>query len=437
MSLLLGAAQRKITPPLGTHMAGYYHVRPAAAVHDDLFARALVIDDGKTAIALVTCDLVSIREESVVSAREQIAQATAIPGANVLVCCTHTHTGPITRGDRSSATFGSMSESYMAALEAQIAAAVTEAWETRASGALRIGKAQETRIAFNRRFHMRDGSVKTNPGKNNPDVVEPVGPIDPDVYVLLAESDQGDPIGVLVNYSLHADTTGGDHISADYSGWMEKHLKNMSPELDDAVLLYANGYCGDINHVNVNDPDQLKGFAESERIGRALAESATQALSQLAPVEGETVHAAQRVEALPAVVPTKEDVAWAQAAVTAAPMGGGPGRDDLVKAHRDLALVELNKQEFETEVQVLAVGNVAFTALPGEIFVELGLSIKEGSPFAHNLLAELANGNLGYICTEAAYPQGAYEPTSSRVLPGSGEQLVRAALDLQREIAAR
>lgn len=437
MALLLGAAQRTITPPLGTHMAGYYHVRPAAAVHDDLFARALVIDDGNTSVALVTCDLVSIREESVVNAREQIAEATAIPGANVLICCTHTHTGPITRGDRSAATFGSMNEAYMADLERQIAAAVTEAWETRTPGTLRIGKAQETRIAFNRRFHMRDGSVKTNPGKNNPDVIEPVGPTDPDVYVLLAESTQGDPIGVLVNYSLHADTTGGDHISADYSGWMEKHLKNMSPELDDTVLLYANGFCGDINHVNVNDPDQLKGLAESERIGRALAESATQALSRLAPVEGETVHAAQRVEALPAVVPTAADIAWAREAVAAAPMGGGPGRDDLVKAHRDLALQELKKERFDTEVQVLAVGNVAFTALPGEIFVELGLSIKADSPFAHNLLAELANGNLGYICTAAAYPQGAYEPTSSRVLPGSGEQLVRAALDLQREIAAR
>ena len=436
MALSIGAAQRNISPPLGTHMAGYYHVRPASAVHDDLFARAMVIDDGTTAIALVTCDLVSIREESVVNAREKVAQATGIPGGNVLICCTHTHTGPITRGDRSAATFGSMSENYMATLEAQIAAAVTEAWETRTPGTLRIGKSQETRIAFNRRFHMRDGSVKTNPGKNNPDVIGPVGPIDPDVYVLLAESEQGDPLGVLVNYSLHADTTGGDQISADYSGWMEKHLKNMSPELDEAVLLYANGFCGDINHVNVNDPDQLKGFAESERIGRALAESATQALSRLEPLKGEAVHASQRSEALPAVVPTPEDIAWAQEAVAAAPMGGGPGRDDLVKAHRDLALQELNKQHFDTEVQVMAVGNVAITALPGEIFVELGLSIKEHSSFEHNLLAELANGNLGYICTAAAYPQGAYEPTSSRVLPGSGEQLVRAALALQREITA-
>ena len=436
MALSIGAAQRNISPPLGTNMAGYYHVRPASAVHDDLYARALVIDDGSTVIALVTCDLVSIREESVINARRQIAEATAIPGANVLVCCTHTHTGPITRGDRSSATFGSMSESYMATLEAQIAAAVTEAWESRAPGTLRIGKSQETRIAFNRRFHMRDGSVKTNPGKNNPEIIGPVGPIDPDVYVLLAESGAGDPIGVLVNYSLHADTTGGDQISADYSGWMEKHFKNMSPELDDTVLLYANGYCGDINHVNVNDPNQLKGFEESERIGRALAESATQALSHLEPVKGETVHAAQRVEALPAVVPTAADIAWAQEAVAASPMGGGPGRDDLVRAHRDLALQELKKHHFDTEVQVMAVGNVAISALPGEIFVELGLSIKEHSPFEHNLLAELANGNLGYICTEASYPQGAYEPTSSRVLPGSGEQLVRTALELQQEIAA-
>lgn len=435
MALSIGAAQRNISPPLGTHMAGYYHVRPASAIHDDLFARAMVVDDGETTIALVTCDLVSIREESVVNAREQVEEATHIPGGNVLICCTHTHTGPITRGDRSAATFGSMSETYMATLEQQIAAAVIDAWKTRSIGTLRIGKSQEARIAFNRRFHMRDGSVKTNPGKNNPDVIGPVGPIDPDVYVLLAESNQGDPIGVLVNYSLHADTTGGDQISADYSGWMEKHLKNMSPELDEAVVLYANGYCGDINHVNVDDPDQLKGFAESERIGRALAESATQALSHLEPLAGETVHASQRSEALPAVVPTAEDLAWAQEAVGASPMGGGPGRDDLVKAHRDLALQELNKRHFDTEVQVLSVGNVAMTALPGEIFVELGLSIKEHSPFEHNLLAELANGNLGYICTAAAYPQGAYEPTSSRVVPGSGEQLVRAALALQREIA--
>lgn len=435
MALSIGAAQRNISPPLGTHMAGYYHVRPASAIHDDLFARAMVIDDGVTTIALVTCDLVSIREESVVNARATIAQATGIPGANVLVCCTHTHTGPITRGDRSAATFGSMSEAYMAALEQEIAGAVTDAWQSRAPGTLRIGKSQETRIAFNRRFHMRGGSVKTNPGKNNPDVIGPVGPIDPDVYVLLAESSQGDPIGVLVNYSLHSDTTGGDQISADYSGWMEKHFKNMSPELDDAVLLYANGFCGDINHVNVNDPDQLKGFAESERIGRALAESATQALSRLESLQGETVHAVQRIEALPAVIPTADDIAWAEAAVADSPMGGGPGRDDLVKAHRDLALVELNKQHFDTEVQVLAVGNVAVTALPGEMFVELGLAIKDGSPFTHNLLAELANGNLGYICTEAAYPQGAYEPTSSRVAPGSGEQLVRAALEMQHAIS--
>ena len=417
-------------------MAGYYHVRPASAVHDDLFARALVIDDGDTAIAVVTCDLISINEDSVANARRRVADATAIPAGNVLICCTHTHTGPITRGDRSSSTFGSMNTDYMADLERNIADAVTEAWQKRCAGTLRIGKSQETRIAFNRRFHMRDGSVKTNPGRNNPEIVGPVGPIDPDVYAVLAESLAGEPLGVLINYSLHSDTTGGDEISADYSGWMEKHLRNMSPELDDAVILYANGYCGDINHVNVNDPDQLKGFVESERIGQTLAESVTQALAHLGPVVGEEVFAAQRVEALPAVVPTEDDLTWAREAVAATPMGGGPGRDDLVKAHRDIALAEIGQQHFPTEVQVLAVGNVAISALPGEIFVELGLAIKEDSPFEHNLLAELANGNLGYICTEAAYPQGAYEPTSSRVLPGSGEQLVRAALALQGEMVA-
>jgi len=434
MGLTIGASRRVITPPLGTHLAGYYQVRAATAVHDDLYARALVVDDSTTAAAIVTCDLISLREESVVQARQLVQRATGLPGRNVLICCTHTHTGPVTRGGNRVGAFGQVNESYMAELEKQIASAVIHAWETRLPGTLRIGKSQETTIAFNRRYFMKDGSVRTNPGRGNPDIVRPAGPIDPDVYVLVAESAGGDPLAVLVNYALHADTTGGSAISADYPGWMEKHLKNMSPELDEAVVLYANGFCGDINHINVNDPHQLKGFAESERIGQQLAKSATAALANLESVQGERVRTASRVVPLPAVVPTADEVTWARQAVAATPVGGGPGREDLVRAHRNIILAELKKEFFDAEVQVISIGNVAVTGLPGEIFVELGLEIKRRSPFSHTILAELANGNVGYVCTEKAYVEGGYEPTSSRVHSGSGETLVRTALDLLHQL---
>ena len=89
---------------------------------------------------------------------------------------------------------------------------------------------------------------------------------------------------------------------------------------------------------------------------------------------------------------------------------------------------------WEVEVQVIALGDqVAWVSLPGEIFVELGLAIKKASPFPHTLIAELANGSIGYIPDKPAYPQGNYEVVSARCAEGSGEMLVEAAVRLLRK----
>ena len=107
---------------------------------------------------------------------------------------------------------------------------------------------------------------------------------------------------------------------------------------------------------------------------------------------------------------------------------------DQVKAFKVLDVEARQGKPQEVEVQVIAIGDdVAWVALPGEIFVELGLSIKAASPFKHTMIAELADGAIGYIPTRRAYAEGNYEPTSARCAPGSGEQLVEVAVKLLHE----
>ena len=95
----VGTAVVKITPPLGTPLAGYYHVRGSEGVLDDICARAVVLDDGKTQAAMVTCDLIGLSRSVVLEARRIIAQETGIPDQNVMISATHTHTAPVVIGD--------------------------------------------------------------------------------------------------------------------------------------------------------------------------------------------------------------------------------------------------------------------------------------------------------------------------------------------------
>src|SRR5207302_8999970 len=107
---------------------------------------------------------------------------------------------------------------------------------------------------------------------------------------------------------------------------------------------------------------------------------------------------------------------------------------DKVKAFRVLDVAARKGKAWEVEVQVITLGDqLAWVSLPGEIFVELGRAVKKGSPYPHTLIAELANGSIGYIPDRSAYPQGNYEVVSARCAAGSGELLVETALRLLKK----
>ena len=130
--------------------------------------------------------------------------------------------------------------------------------------------------------------------------------------------------------------------------------------------------------------------------------------------------------------PSRQEVDWAREAVRGE-MSMKPGAGlEVVEAHRILTLADdWTGETKETEVQVLSVGNdLAIVGLPGEVFAELGMAVRERSPFWQTLVIGLANEAIGYVPTRRAYEEGGYEVTSSRLAPGGGEALVEAAIEL-------
>lgn len=440
--LRVGAATVVITPPLGTPMAGYYSERAAEGVHDDLYARALVLEKDGARAALVSLDLISTPRQVVTEARREVERATGVRGDAVMISATHSHTGPLmnNRGAREAVLGGTsdLARRYTEELPAKIARAVQLAEEKLAPARATVGHGHETSIAFNRRYHMADGTVGWNPGKLNPRIVKPAGPIDADVPVILFTSSAKKPVAVYVNYAVHLDNVGGLKISADLPYTLSKLLGDvLGPEV---VTVYTTGCCGDVNHVDVNWAEPQKGLENAARMGTILAAEVLRTTPRLKPVAEGALRVKSEIVKLPLARVTPEDVTKARDTVQRRGDGKSANRVpflEQVQAFKVLDVDARKGQPHEVEVQVVALGReVAWVSLPGEIFVELGLALKQDSPFPHTIIAELANGSVGYIPARRAFAQGNYEVVSSRCAEGGGELLVATAVRLLKELWA-
>jgi hypothetical protein len=433
--LKVGAASVAITPPEGTPLAGYYSQRGSKTVLDDIHAKAIVLEVGDTKAALVVCDLISLPRHVVTEARRQVEAATGIPGAHVMISATHTHTGPvIARESALDELVGATSDlgrRYTENLPGLIAKSVAAAQKKLAPARASAALGKEDGISFNRRFHMKDGSVSWNPAKRHPDIVRPAGPIDPDVGVVYFDTPKNAPVAAYVNFALHPDTVGGEGVSADYPGVLSKLLAEYRGP--DMLTMFANGCCGNINHRNIAWLDSQKGPREAHRIGTLLAAAVLRTTPDLKPVSTDVLRVKSELVKLPLAPVAEAEVAAARDVVNRVKE---PKTTFLekVKAFQVLDVKARDGKPFEVEVQVITLGDqLAWVSLPGEIFVELGLAIKKASPYRRTLIAELANGSIGYIPDKPAYPQGNYEVVSARCAEGSGEMLVEAALRLLRK----
>ena len=330
-------------------MAGYYNVRLNEGVHNDLYAKALVLEKDGSAAAVVACDLIAAPWPMVEAARELIEKSTSLPGGHVMISATHTHTGPVMSAHPRGADRRAIeiAKNYHANLPARIAECVRLAEADLQPARARAGIGHEDSVSFIRRFLMKDGSVGWNPGKLKPGIVRPMSTIDPEVPVVYFESPESEPLATCVNFANHLDTVGGLRFSADYPYTIAKLLGMVKgPKM---LTLFTLGACGNINHIDVKRETPQKGHEEAARIGTILARAVLKTYWRLEPVEPGPVVVRRGTVEIPVVKVTADEVAEARKAARTFGTSDAPPFYEQVNAFKVLAAEKEQGKPIEAE----------------------------------------------------------------------------------------
>lgn len=447
-----GAAVSNITPDIGSKIIGGFVPFPSTHIHDDLHARCLVLSDGETTLALVVCDLLGIDRVVSDSARRHIARRHGIPRECVMISATHTHSASSALGE-DSRKLNQPADDYQRFVARRIADGVTRAMHHMRPAQLAFGTAEAPEHVFNRRWHMRPGTVplnpfgatdtvKMNPPRASANLVKPAGPVDPTVSFLAVREPTGRPIAVFASYSLHyVGGVGRGHISADYFGVFSHHLQRlMSVDRDDdtdappLVAMMANGTSGDINNIHFRKPrPRRKRYEQMRVVGRDVAEKVHAAMDSLSYRDDVALAAAYREPQIAWRRPTPQQRRWAAETIAA---GKKSDRDlSYIYAERMMQMAQY-PESTTVPLQVLNIGNICLATMPFEVFCETGLEFKSRCPIQPAFMVELAHGYLGYLPTPRQHRLGGYETWlgTNRVEREASDKLLKILLDMAAEL---
>jgi hypothetical protein len=454
-----GAATSNITPEIGREIIGGFVPFPSKHIHDELYARCLVLDDGKQKLALVVCDLLGIDRLVSKKAREQIFERYELPIENVLISATHTHSASSAMGAERW-KLEQEPDDYQRFVISRIVDGVGRALNQLEPAQIAFGQVDIPEHVFNRRWYMRPGTVpvnpfgtvdmvKMNPSSGSENLVEPAGPIDPQVSFFSIQSRAGSPLALYAAYSLHyVGGVGSADISADYYGVFSKEvqrrLESRSTEQPNApestseqasvVAMMANGTSGDINNINFREPrPKKKPYEQIQYVGEDVAQRVVAALTGLKYEQKVSLAASYREPSLAWRRPTNEQLQWADETLAAGPKS--PGDLSYIYAQRTKRLSEY-PESTTVPLQVFRIGDVCIGTMPMEVFCEIGLEFKERSPIKPAFMVELAHGYFGYLPTPRHHKLGGYETWlgTNRVEAHASEKLLNELIGMAEEI---
>ncbi len=438
-----GAARVKLDPPVGLAMLGYgSRVGRNAGVHDDLAANALVLDDGGAKVAIAGVDVLAIGIRIADDIRERVAEETGIPADSILICATHTHSAPafniFATPRAASVSADGRDLEWERALPGKIASAIVQAHERPEPATLRAATAPFA-LGINRRLMRPNRQIQLAANRS--------GPADAEAIVLGAYRPNGSPIAFLMNYPCHGVVLCEDNLlySRDWPGFAMDEIESAAAAGPRPISIFLQGATGNI------DPRSRGNFEVAEKYGRAMGRGAFDALEHAPAIAGSRI-AARRIALDLELKDLGADLAIARecAVQTQASLDnhrGGDGyqlkrlRDHhaqslsalsaleaLEEQNRRDRRVDMARRELATAMTLVTIGNLAIVGVPGELFVELGLTIRANPYFGQTFVAGYCNDLIGYIPTRAAYAEGGYEVDTARIAAGSGEAIVDTAL---------
>ena len=421
-TLQAGVAAVDITPrEFPVNMPGGFSAKLAESAHDPFHARALVLDDGKTIVAMVVVDNLGVSPEVLDEAKSIASTATGIPTDRMLISSTHTHSGP-----PSNRKTGRPTEvAYRELLVKGIADSIVQAHASRKPAAVGTASEPLAEEVFNRRWFLQPGKmplnpfgeldlVKMNPG-TNPEVLDrPAGPIDPYITILSVQDTRKRPLGLFANYSLHY--VGGapqGELSADYFGEFARLMPSRVRGDENFVAVMSNGTSGDINNIpfTVSRPPR-EPFEQIRIVAQKAADTAWRAYQKIDQHRSDVaLSMLQREIELKYRRPTDKQLAAARAVLA---IKDPVEIEKLPRLAQNYARSTVNAAErtedtVTVKLQAIQIGDFAVCGIPFETFVEIGLELKDRSPFARTMVIGLANGRYGYLPTPEQHRLGGYE----------------------------
>lgn len=423
---LAGAATSNITPWIGGEIVGGFTPQPSVHVHDELHARCLVLDDGQTRLAFVVVDSVAVPREVFDEAKRQASEKTGIPANRMLMSANHTHSATNARYPNRYDVDLPLTE-YQQFLAHKIADGVLRALNNLRPARIGWGVGSEPDQVFNRRWFMKPGTdirnpfggtdqVRMNPGRGNPDLDRPAGPVDPDVSFLSVQGVDGRPIALLANYSLHyVGGTGRLEISGDYFAMFADRIQQLldADRQDPPFIgIMSNGTSGDINNNDYSkqlDGERPAPYERMRKVADVVAAEVFKVYRTIEHHDWVPLSMEQTQLNLKSREITPELLKWAK--TTLAKPDDAPQYHSREKhyAERVLKIHESYPSEVSIILQALRIGDLGIAAIPAEVFVEIGLELKEKSPFQPMFTISLANGWRGYLPTVEHHKLGGYE----------------------------
>lgn len=402
-----GTAKVDITPPVGAWLSGYgSRNKPSEGILDPLYAKALVLDDGHSKIAIVSADLLWVPLKITNEIRQKVQEKIGIPQENIMICGTHTHFAPkIDRiaKDWPDTAAAEIDESYVQVFEKKIFDSIMLADKDIKEIRLGVGKGEMTEIVYNRRTKKPDGTVAMTFNLPAASADLKFGPIDPELCMLRVDDSEGSLVAAVVNYACHP--VSGDpirekfyYISADYPGYAAGVIE----QAEGGNCIFLLGTAGNMNPVRLNRKHPRM------QTGKALGGAALRHIQFTQPCSDVKIRTLKQQVSLP-----------------------------LKKSLPPERLLSVGKdaETQNTEIQVLRIGEVYIVGLPGEVLVEIGLEIKAKAGIENLFVVSLANDAVGYVCPRAAYKEGGYEPGSgTNLAPGAGEIITESALMLIEQV---
>jgi hypothetical protein len=440
-----GAATSNITPPLDEPIVGGWNSPPAKHIHDELYARCLVLDDGRIKLVFVLVDSLGISSGIFDAAKDILCKKIEIPKENMLMAATHTHSSISARGSSNVKT-DEMFSDYQRFIIQRIVDGVRRALNNLEPACIGWGRAEESTQVFNRRYFMKSAThtpnpfggtdkVVMNPGWGNPNILKAAGPTDPEIVFLSVQSKDGRPIALLANYSLHyVGPSAGAVISADYFGIFADRIQEMlgANGLDPPFVgILSNGTSGDINNINWLKKTEKRWlpYEKMKQVATLVAQAVYRAGQQIEFYEWIELDARQKELDLVVRKPTKEQLAFAYKILDKPKDAPKYHRHERVYAQRVLNLKD-SPDKIPVVLQAFRIGELGVCAIPFEVFVEIGLELKQNSPLGCTFTVSHANGSHGYLPTAKQHELGGYETWlgTSRVEFQAADKIVKNLL---------